>query len=93
MNFQNLEKEIMSLFTLKLLVSFYTHITLTFSQLRILKCKHGIGIMTKFLSKYLPRNTLSELYTITMYVRPHLDYDVIYHIPPKKCEFIENTTK
>ena len=32
------------------------------------------------MSKYLPRNTLNELYKL--YVRPHLDYgDVIYHIP------------
>ena len=38
--------------------------------------------MLKFMSKYLPRNTLNELYKL--YVRPHLDYgDVIYHIPQK----------
>ena len=36
--------------------------------------------MLKFLSKYLPRNTLSDLYEL--YLRPHLDYgDVIYHVP------------
>ena len=49
----------------------------------ILKCRRGLG-MIKFLSRYLPRNTLTELYKL--YVRPHLDYgDVIYHIPPKKA--------
>ena len=47
--------------------------------------------MIKFLSKYLPRNTLTELYKL--YVRPHLDYgDVIYHIPPKKCDFSQDTS-
>ena len=36
--------------------------------------------MVKFISKYLPRNTLNELHKF--YVRPHLDYgDVIYSIP------------
>ena len=35
--------------------------------------------MLKFLSKYLPRNTSSDLYKL--YVRPHLGYgDVIYHV-------------
>ena len=44
----------------------------------------------KYLSKYLPRHTLNELYKL--YVRPHLDYgDVIYHIPAKICEFSQNT--
>lgn len=47
--------------------------------------------MIKLLSKYLPRNTLIELHKL--YVRPHLDYgDVIYHIPPKKCEFSQDTS-
>ena len=45
--------------------------------------------MLKYLSKYLPRNTLNELYKL--YARPHLDYgDVIYHIPAKVCEFSQN---
>ena len=65
-------------------LSFATHI-----QSIILKCRRGIG-MIKFLSKYLPRNTLTELYKL--YVRPHLDYGVIYHIPPKKCDFSEDTS-
>ena len=42
--------------------------------------------MLRFLSKYLPRHTLNEIYKL--YVQPHLDYgDVIYHIPHKTCEF------
>ena len=64
-------------------LSFATHI-----QSIIIKCRRGIGII-KFLSKYLPRNNLTELYKL--YVRPHLDYgDVIYHIPPKKCDFSQD---
>ena len=39
--------------------------------------------MLRFLSRYLSRNTLNELYK--QYVRPHLDYgDVIYLIPQKR---------
>ena len=42
--------------------------------------------MVKYLSKYLPRQTLNELYKL--YVRPHLDYsDVIYHIPATTVKF------
>ena len=42
--------------------------------------------MLKCFSKYLPRQTLDELYKL--YVRPHLDYgDVIYHTPQITCEF------
>ena len=42
--------------------------------------------MLKCLSKYLPRQTLDELYKL--YVRPDLDYgDIIYHIPQSFCEF------
>ena len=38
-----------------------------------------IGVL-RFLSKYLPLKTLSQMYK--MFVRPHLDYgDIIYHIP------------
>ncbi len=45
----------------------------------ITKSRKAIG-MLKFLSKYLSRSTLNELYKL--YVRPHLDYgDVIYHVP------------
>ena len=55
-------------------LSFSAHI-----QAAINKSRKAIG-MLKFMSKYLPRNTLNELYKL--YVRPHLDYgDVIYHIP------------
>ena len=47
--------------------------------------------MIKYLSKYLPRHTLNELYKL--YVRPHLDYgDVIYHTPAKTREFSHDTT-
>ena len=54
----------------------------------ISKTRKGIGLL-QYLSKYLPRHTLSELYK--PYVRPHLDYgDVIYHIPAKICEFSQN---
>ena len=56
----------------------------------ISKTRKGIGIL-KYLSSYLPRHTLNELYKL--YVRPHLDYgDVIYHIPAKICAFSQNIT-
>ena len=61
-------------------LSFSSHIKEVIS-----KTRKGIG-MLKYLSKYLPRHTLNELYKL--YVRPHLDYgDVIYHIPARVCEF------
>ena len=61
-------------------LSFSAHIKSAIS-----KTRKGIGLL-KYLSKYLPRHTLNELYKL--YVRPHLDYgDVIYHIPAKVCEF------
>ena len=64
-------------------LSFSAHIKAAIS-----KTRKGIGLL-KYLSKYLPRHTLNELYKL--YVRPHLDYgDVIYHIPPKVCEFSQN---
>ena len=54
-------------------------------QSAINKARHGIG-MLRFLSNYLSRQTLGELYKL--YVRPHLDYgDVIYHIPQKVNDF------
>ena len=54
----------------------------------ISKARKGIGLL-KYLSKYLLRHTLNDLYKL--YVRPHLDYgDVIYHIPAKVCEFSQN---
>ena len=60
---------------------------LTFSshfQSIISKTRQGVG-MLRFMSRYLPRKTLDELYKL--YVRPHLDYgDVIYHIPSTKCD-------
>ena len=64
-------------------LSFTAHIKSAIS-----KTRKGIGLL-KYLSKYLPRHTLNELYKL--YVRPHLDYgDVIYHIPAKICEFSQN---
>ena len=64
-------------------LSFSAHIKAAIS-----KTRKGIGLL-KYLSKYLPRHTLNELYKL--YVRPHLDYgDVIYHIPPKVCDFSQN---
>ena len=64
-------------------LSFYAHIKAAIS-----KTRKGIG-MLKFLSRYLPRHTLNELYKL--HVRPHLDYgDVIYHTPAKLCEFSHN---
>ena len=64
-------------------LSFSAHIKSAIS-----KTRKGIGLL-KYLSKYLPRHTLNELYKL--YVRPHLDYgDVIYHIPSKVCEFSQN---
>ncbi len=65
-------------------LSFAAHI-----KAAITKTRRGIGLL-KYLSKYLPRHTLNEIYKL--YVRPHLDYgDVIYHIPAKVCEFSGNT--
>ena len=56
----------------------------------ITKSRQGIG-MLRFLSKYLPRQSLNELYKL--YLRPHLDYgDVIYHTPQHVCEFSQNIT-
>ena len=64
-------------------LSFSAHIKAAIS-----KTRKGIGLL-RCLSKYLPRNTLNELFKL--YVRPHLDYgDVIYHIPAKVCEFSGN---
>ena len=55
-------------------LSFSAHI-----QAAIAKARKAIG-MLKFMSKYLSRSTLDNLFKL--YVRPHLDYgDVIYHIP------------
>ena len=64
-------------------LSFSVHIKSAIS-----KTRKGIGLL-KYLSSYLPRHTLNELYKL--YVRPHLDYgDVIYHIPAKLCNFSQN---
>ena len=61
-------------------LSFNSHIKSIIS-----KSRQGIG-MLRFLSKYLPRHTLNDIYKL--YIRPHLDYgDVIYHIPHNMCEF------
>ena len=64
-------------------LSFYAHIKAAIS-----KTGKGIG-MLKFLSRYLPRHTLNELYKL--HVLPHLDYgNVIYHTPAKLCKFSHN---
>ena len=61
-------------------LSFAPHIKTAIS-----KTRKGIGLL-KYLSKYLPRHTLNELYKL--YVRPHLDNgDIIYHIPAKEDDF------
>ena len=71
--------------TLDVTLSFSAHIKAAIS-----KTRKGIG-MLRFLSRHLPRHTLNELYKL--YVRPHLDYgDVIYHNPPKVCDFTGSTT-
>ena len=71
--------------TLDRTLSFSAHIKAAIS-----KTRKGIG-MLRFLSKYLPRHTLNKLYKL--YVRPHFDYgDVIYHNPPKVCDFTGSTT-
>ena len=65
-------------------LSFSAHIKAAVS-----KARKGVGLL-KYLSKYLPRNSLNELFKL--YVRPHLEYgDVIFHIPAKVCEFSGNT--
>ena len=64
-------------------LSFSAHIKSSIS-----KARKGIGLL-KYLSKYLPRHTLNDLYKL--YVRLHLDYgDVIYHIPVKVCNCSQN---
>ena len=64
-------------------LSFSSHI-----QAAITKSRKAIG-MLKFMSKYLPRSTLDQLYKL--YVRPHLDYgDVIYHTPKNDDAYSEN---
>ena len=56
----------------------------------ISKTRNGIGLL-KYLSNYLPRKSLSQLYK--PYVRPHMDYGiVIYHIPGKIYKASQNTT-
>ena len=42
----------------------------------ITKARRGIG-MIRYLSKYVSRDGLDQIYKL--YVRPHLDYDIIYH--------------
>ena len=64
-------------------LSFASHIKTVIS-----KSRQGIG-MLRFLSKYLPRHTLNDMYKL--YVRPHQDYgDVVYHIPHNICEYIHS---
>ena len=63
--------------------SFSAHIKSSIS-----KARKGIGLL-KYLSKYLPRHTLNDLYKL--YVSPHLDYgDVVYHIPAKVRNYSQN---
>jgi len=55
-----------------------------------LKTRKGI-VMLKYLSNYLLRNALNQLYKV--YVRPHLDYgDVIYHSSANICDFSHSIT-
>ena len=64
-------------------LSFSAHIKAVIS-----KARKGIGLL-KYLSKFLPRHNLNELFKL--YVRPHPEHgDVIYHIPAKVCEFSGN---
>ena len=64
-------------------LSFSPHIKAAISITR-----NGIGLL-KYLTKYLPRHTLNELYKL--YVWPHLDYgDIIFHIPAKEDDFSQN---
>ena len=66
-------------------LSFSAHITPAIS-----KTRKSIGLL-KYLSRYLARHTLNELYEL--YVQPHLYYgDVIYHIPAKVSESSANGT-
>ena len=54
------------------------------------KTRKGIG-MLKYLSNYLPRETLTQLYKL--YVRPIQGYgNVIYHIPAKVCDASHDIT-
>ena len=63
--------------TLNTNLSFLSHINSAISRAR-----NGIGLL-KYLSNYLPRHTLNDLYKLN--VRSHLDYgNVVYHIPAKK---------
>ena len=57
-------------------LSFSAHIKSAIS-----KTRKGIGLL-KYLSKYLPRHTLNELNKL--YVRPHLDYGVLFTIFQQK---------
>ena len=55
-------------------LSFISHI-----NEKIKRSMQGIGIL-KYLSKYLPLNSLIQIYKL--FIRPHFDYaDVIYHTP------------
>ena len=65
-------------------LSFNAHIKAAIS-----KTRKGVG-MLKFLSRYLPRHTLDQLYEL--HVRPHLDYgDVIFHLQQNYANLV--TTK
>ena len=55
-------------------LSFSTHIKSAIS-----KTRKGISLL-KYLSKYLPRDTLNEVYKL--YVRPHLGYVMYVHCSP-----------
>ena len=62
-------------------LSFTSHI-----QSVISKCRQEI-VMLRFLSKYLSRHTLNEMYKL--YVRPHLDYGEIGKKHIKRVRFVK----
>ena len=45
-----------------------------------IKISKNLTNILRYLSKYLPLNTLNQMYKL--FIRPHFDYcDIIYHIP------------
>ena len=67
-------------------LSFSAHIKEVLS-----KANRGIG-MIKFLSRYLPRSSLDQIYKL--HVRPHFDYcDVIYHVPQQNNLYTLDSTQ
>ena len=65
-------------------LSFVSHIV---SKLKI--ARKGIGTILR-LRKYLPRNTLEQIFKTI--IRPHIEYgDIIFHQPPRTNEFSFDT--